>query len=673
MARQKYRNLRNEEIGQLIMQGCVCQDWNLVEVTENFLPESVKKSTFSGHIKIGRYDDEIVLFGGVRAKTGIYNAYLHNCTVSDNVLISNVKSYIANYNIGERVVIHNINQLAVEGRSSFGNGTVVKVINESGGREIPIYDHLSAHVAYILALYRHRRKAVEVLEKFVSDYVSFISDTKGEVGTGVKIINCDSIRNVKIGPNASLEGVAKLVNGSINSSVSDPVFIGQGVIMENFIVCSGSRITDSTLISNCFVGQGCILDKHYSAVDSAFFANCQGFHGEATSIFAGPYTVSHHKSSLLIAGMFSFMNAGSGSNQSNHLYKLGPIHQGVVERGAKTTSDSYILWPSRIGAFSLVMGRHYRHSDTTNFPFSYLIEEGGDSHLVPGINLQSIGTIRDSQKWPMRDRRKDTNLLDLINFNLLSPYTIQKMINGRAILKELVHASGEDAPFYTYQGMVVKNSALKRGIALYEKAIWKFLGNSVITRLQKRKINTEEDIHDVLKRDTHMGCGCDWFDIAGLISPSDAIENLMNSIENQTVHSLEEVNAVIRTIHANYYTYEWSWTVYVLEQFYGKKTDALSALDIIEIVNKWKIAVLDIDHSLYGDARKEFAMIKQTGFGVDGDNTIRQLDFESVRGEFETHAEVSSIRDHMTKKEALGNSIIQIMEKIAQNRFILNN
>ncbi len=673
MARQKYRNLRNEEIGQLIMQGCVCQDWNLVEVTENFLPESVKKSTFSGHIKIGRYDDEIVLFGGVRAKTGIYNAYLHNCTVSDNVLISNVKSYIANYNIGERVVIHNINQLAVEGRSSFGNGTVVKVINESGGREIPIYDHLSAHVAYILALYRHRRKAVEVLEKFVSDYVSFISDTKGEVGTGVKIINCDSIRNVKIGPNASLEGVAKLVNGSINSSVSDPVFIGQGVIMENFIVCSGSRITDSTLISNCFVGQGCILDKHYSAVDSAFFANCQGFHGEATSIFAGPYTVSHHKSSLLIAGMFSFMNAGSGSNQSNHLYKLGPIHQGVVERGAKTTSDSYILWPSRIGAFSLVMGRHYRHSDTTNFPFSYLIEEGGDSHLVPGINLQSIGTIRDSQKWPMRDRRKDTNLLDLINFNLLSPYTIQKMINGRAILKELVHASGEDAPFYTYQGMVVKNSALKRGIALYEKAIWKFLGNSVITRLQKRKINTEEDIHDVLKRDTHMGCGCDWFDIAGLISPSDAIENLMNSIENQTVHSLEEVNAVIRTIHANYYTYEWSWTVDVLEQFYGKKTDALSALDIIEIVNKWKIAVLDIDHSLYGDARKEFAMIKQTGFGVDGDNTIRQLDFESVRGEFETHAEVSSIRDHMTKKEALGNSIIQIMEKIAQNRFILNN
>ena len=74
--------------------------------------------------------------------------------------------------------------------------------------------------------------------------------------------------------------------------------------------------------------------------------------GEACAIFAGPFTVSMHKSSLLIAGMYSFLNAGSGSNQSNHMYKLGPIHQGIVERGSKTTSDSYILWPARVGAFS---------------------------------------------------------------------------------------------------------------------------------------------------------------------------------------------------------------------------------------------------------------------------------------------------------------------------------
>ncbi len=294
--------------------------------------------------------------------------------------------------------------------------------------------------------------------------------------------------NIKTGAATIIDGAKKLRNGSINSNYEAPVYIGEGVIMEDFIVSSGARITDATLVSKCFIGQGCVLDKHYSAENSLFFANCQGFHGEACSIFAGPYTVTHHKSTLLIAGMFSFLNAGSGSNQSNHLYKLGPIHQGIMERGGKTTSDSYLLWPSRIGAFSLVMGRHYKHCDTTDFPFSYLIESNDESILVPAINLKSIGTIRDTQKWPNSDIRTDSNLLDYINFNLLSPYTIHKMINGREKLLSIIRISGEEAAAYSLDKMKIENRALFRGIKLYEMAIWKFLGNSLITRLQNGKI-----------------------------------------------------------------------------------------------------------------------------------------------------------------------------------------
>lgn len=659
-----YRKLTNDEIGQLIMQGCYCEDWNLIEVVRDFIPDNVRFVKFSGINRLGRFEEDITLFGGVRMKTGLVHAHIHNCTIGDNSLISSVKSYIANYTIGKQVIIHNLDQLAVEGPTSFGNGIKVKVINESGGREIPIYDHLSAQVAYILALYRHRSRAVSVIEELIENYVGFITSSVGTISNGVQMINCGTVRNVKIGPYAFVEGVSKLDNGSINSTAADPVKIGQGVILENFIVCSGTRITDSTLVSNCFVGQGCILDKHYSAVESAFFANCQGFHGEACSIFAGPYTVSHHKSTLLIAGLFSFMNAGSGSNQSNHLYKLGPIHQGVVERGAKTTSDSYILWPSRIGAFSLVLGRHYRHSDTTDFPFSYLIEDKDESRLIPGINLQSIGTIRDSQKWPKRDRRKDTNLLDSVNFNLLSPYTIQKMINGRAILLELLHASGETAPHYTYKGMIIKNSALLRGVELYEKAIWKFLGNSVISRIQGRKMDSAEDIRGALKRDTPIGSQSKWLDLAGMICPSDAIDHLLDTIENKGVHSLEEVHSAIRSIHDNYYTYEWSWAAGIIGQFYPTPVEMFSPHDVIEVTKKWIKAVLEIDHLLYNDAKKEFSLIKQTGFGIDGDRTVQQLDFDKVRGEFETHSEVRSIRDHMTKKEALGNEVMAKMEKI---------
>ncbi len=236
--------------------------------------------------------------------------------------------------------------------------------------------------------------------------------------------------------------------------------------MEHFIVCSGSIVTESTLIDKCFIGQGCVLGKHYSAENSLFFANCAGYHGEACSIFAGPYTVTHHKSTLLIAGIFSFMNAGSGSNQSNHMYKLGPIHQGIMERGSKTTSDSYLLWPARIGPFTLVMGRHYKNMDTSSLPFSYLIESNDESILVPGINLRSVGTIRDAQKWPKRDRRKDPVKIDQVNFNLLSPYTIRKMFEGRDLLRKIKSVAGEVSGSYTYNNMMIKGPSLERGIEL---------------------------------------------------------------------------------------------------------------------------------------------------------------------------------------------------------------
>jgi len=275
-------------------------------------------------------------------------------------------------------------------------------------------------------MYRHKSAAIEKIERMTIEYSEHVNSETGIIGRNSVICNCNTIRNTIIGPFSVIDGAIKLNDGSINSCQEDPVSIGPGVIMDHFIVCSGSTVNDSTLIEKCFIGQGCILSKHYSAENSLFFANCGGYHGEACSIFAGPYTVTHHKSTLLIAGIFSFMNAGSGSNQSNHMYKLGPIHQGIVERGSKTTSDSYLLWPARIGPFTLVMGRHYKNIDTSSLPFSYLIESNDESILVPGINLRSVGTIRDAQKWPLRDVRKDPLKIDQINFNLLSPFTSGK-------------------------------------------------------------------------------------------------------------------------------------------------------------------------------------------------------------------------------------------------------
>jgi carbonic anhydrase/acetyltransferase-like protein (isoleucine patch superfamily) len=667
-----YRNLYDEEIGQLVHQGCSSSDWSLIKVSHDFIPDCIENSKFSGSVRLNSFAGSVKLIGGINFKTGIYNAWLHNCEVGKNALIHNVRSYIANYRIEENVVIHNITTLAVDGETSFGNGVVVEAINEGGGREIPIYDYLSTHVAYMMALYRHRPEVVRSLKTMVDDYTQYVRSEMGVIGADSNILNCNTILNVKTGPATIIDGAKKLHNGSINSNYEAPVKIGEGVIMDNFIVSSGSKITDATLVSKCFIGQGCVLDKHYSAENSLFFANFQGFHGEACSIFAGPYTVTHHKSTLLIAGMYSFLNAGSGSNQSNHLYKLGPIHQGIMERGAKTTSDSYMLWPTRIGAFTLVMGRHYKHCDTTDFPFSYLIESKDESILVPGINLKSIGTIRDTQKWPKRDKRTDSNLLDLINFNLLSPYTIDKMIKGREKLMELQKSSDENTEVYTYDRMKIEKHALNRGIQLYEMAIWKFLGNSVITRLNGNDYETAVDIQKALQPDMKFGKGY-WVDLAGMICPFEALDQLLQAIENGSVQSLEEVNSALATIHKNYYNFEWTWAVDVLESFYGKSISEFEASDVISIVKKWKESVLGIDRFLYEDARKEFSMSKMTGFGVDGQDGARELDFAEVRGEFDENETVKAIKEHMDKKERLGSRVIEQMVQVRESRQPVEN
>ena len=417
------------------------------------------------------------------------------------------------------------------------------------------------------------------------------------------------------------------------------------------------------MLTRCFVGQACKLGHNYSASDSLFFSNCQGENGEACAIFAGPYTVTHHKSTLLIAGMFSFMNAGSGSNQSNHMYKLGPIHQGTLERGAKTTSDSYILWPARVGAFSLVMGRHVNHSDTSNLPFSYLIEQNNTTYLVPGVNLRSVGTIRDAQKWPKRDQRTDTNKLDFINYNLLSPYTVQKMFKGRETLKNLRYASGELSDIYSFHSAKIRNSALVKGIGFYETAIHKFLGNSVIKRLEGIDFRTNEEIRARLKPDTSIGSG-EWVDISGLIAPNSEIDALIDGIESGTVNRLKYINAEFERMHQNYYTYEWTWAYDKLEEFYGINPEKITAEDIIHIVEKWKEAVVGLDRMVYEDAKKEFSLASMTGFGADGSRLEKELDFEQVRGDFESNPFVTAVLKHIEVKTALGDELIGRMQHV---------
>lgn len=655
---KNYRKLTSEEIDSLKSQLCTATDWDAIEVVDGFQAKYVRHCRFSGSIRLGKFEKVFSLPGGMQKHSGIYYATMHNVTVGNDCCIENIKNYVANYHIGDNTFIENVDILLTDGPTSFGNGVEVTVLNETGGREVVIYDRLSAQTAYMMALYRHRPELISSLREMIAGHVASVTSDIGYIGSNVIITDTGYIKNVKVGDYCKIEGASRLKNGSINSNVYAPVHIGVGVIGDDFIISSGSNVEDGVTFSRCFIGQACKLGHNYSATDSLFFGNCQGENGEACSIFAGPYTVTHHKSTLLIAGMFSFMNAGSGSNQSNHMYKLGPIHQGIMERGAKTASDSYILWPAKVGAFSLVMGRHVSHQDTSDLPFSYLIEQQNTSFIMPGANLKSVGTIRDAKKWPQRDARKDPDRLDQINYNLLSPYTIQKMLNAVNILKQLQKVSGVTSDAYTYQSGKIKNSSLKKGLKYYGIAIDKFLGNSLITRLMSSDVSSLAELREAFIPQSAYGEG-DWIDMAGLIVPKQAVSDLMDAIENKEIDSVDELHSRFCEFHKEYYRYEWHWVYKVLENYYGICLQEATIDQLSDLVRRWKESVVSLDRMIYDDARKEFSLSSMTSFGADGNAYDRDQDFMQVRGSsFESDPFVQTVKEHIEVKSALGEAAL---------------
>lgn len=344
------------------------------------------------------------------------------------------------------------------------------------------------------------------------------------------------------------------------------------------------------------------------------------------------------------------------------MYKLGPIHQGIAERGAKTTSDSYLLWPSKIGAFSLVMGRHTHHADTSELPFSYLIENNSESYLVPGANLRTVGTIRDAQKWPKRDNRKDPHKIDQINFNLLSPYTVQKMWRGREVLSELQALSGENTEVYGYKNCKIRNSSLRHGRELYTIGIQKFLGNSLISRLENKDLHSMADVRAALKPDSKVGSG-DWVDLAGLIAPKGDVTRLANDIEQGTL-TLVQIQTRLEQMHANYYSYEWTWALEKLEQVWNCSVNDVTLDQLRMTITQWQEAVVNLDRMVYNDARKEFDLNSQTGFGVDGDREQAEADFEEVRGSFESNSFVQAVLEHIERKSALGAKMMEQLNNV---------
>jgi hypothetical protein len=660
-----YRSLTKEEVSLLLSQGCFAENWNDISVLKEFSTANILNTHFEGKIKLGVFLGVIEVEKGISKHCGIYNSHIRDCEIGSEVYISEVKN-LANYIIEKNVVIENVGSLLVKERSAFGNGTEIEVLNEGGGRELPIFDCLTSQIAYLTVLYRHDADFTNKMLGLIGDCCNKKHSERGKIETGTRIQDCLIIRNVNIGSYTKISGTCMLEEGTIVSCKEASTFIGEGVIAKKFIILSGSKVDGAAIIEKSFIGQGVKMGKQFSAENSVFFANCEAFHGEACSVFAGPYTVTHHKSTLLIASLFSFFNAGSGTNQSNHMYKLGPLHQGILERGSKTGSFAYLLLPSLIGPFSVVMGKHYSNFDTSDFPFSYITEEKGKSELTPAMNIFTVGTRRDSEKWPNRDKRSDPEKLDLIHFDLFSPYIVEKIVNGIKILNELAEKTPKTQDYVNYKGINIHRLLLKTSRKYYEMALKAYVGRELVKRVEKLNIHSSiSDLRMALKHANKGGSG-KWVEICGMFSPAVKIEELIHAVKSGEIDSLAALNKNLREIYDNYEMYAWEWCSGLISAQTGTEPGNINCDVLIQIVADWKTNSIKLNNMILKDAEKEFDPGSKLGFGIDGDEQTRNMDFQAVRGSYEENIFVKVLKQEIKDIEEKADRVSGILEKMRQ-------
>lgn len=639
------RKLTEDEIQTLTAQGCSAEDWNLITVSPSFSPASIKESSFRGRTILGSQEPSNDP-NESHSTPFIIHSFLCGCVVDDDALVRN--SNVVKYHIRARALVDGVYSLRAASDTSFGIGTEVSVINEGGGRQVPLSTHLSAQLAYVLALYTYRPALLKKMKSWILQEAKRLQKRTATIGVGAHLRNVNEISNVMVGDAAIIEGAKSLSDGCILSSSESPTTVGYGVSASHFVLAPGAKVTADAQLERVFVGQGAQVGEQFAATDSFFFANSQAFHGEGCSVFCGPFSVSHHKSTLLIASLVSFMNAGSNTNQSNHLYKLGPNHQGIAERGCKFASGSYVMWPALFGPFSMIMGHISHHPDTSAMPFSYVIGNEKGELLFPGASLHSAGTVRDALKWPRRDLRKGTPLLDLVNCSLFNPYVGQKMVKAIEVLNQLLQ-SAPGADSYLYNGLTISRKALKDGLELYQLALRKFLGDVLVSRLSAADFSP-----DSLQTSVDAECAGRWIDVAGMLVPQQKFNSLLSKVEQGIVFPLHRFNDEVVLLHQNFETYQWGWVVAHFPQYAQK-----ASLD--GLLHDWLQASLDFDDLLLADCRKEYAPWTMTGYGVDGDADDVEKDFFAVHEKMEDNPFVQTVKAHQEKNKKMADRLFKLL------------
>lgn len=626
--------------------------WENFYVSEKeFDPSFIQDSSFDGFVIIGNLKNINLKFHDLELHAGIFNSYLKNTVLSDDIAIQNV-NYLENYRIGSNSILFNIQEMCCTSHSKFGNGFIkenepesnriqIAVRNENEGRSVLPFESMLTTDAYIWSNFRDDKILLERFKELTENLNNPRETTFGTVGENTVIKNTTVIKDAKIGCNAYIKGAFKLKNITVLSSQEESSQIGEGVEMVNGIMGYGSRVFYQAVAVRFVIGKNCQLKYGARLLNSILGDNSTVSCCELLNNLIFPFHEQHHNSSFLIASMISGQsNIASGATIGSNHNSRSPDGEIIAGRGFWPGLCSDFKHNSRFASFVLVAKGSYQAELDILYPFSLVAPDKKSEkiNIIPAwwYLYDMFAISRNNYKFKSRDKRKIK--IQHIETNPLAPDTIQEVLFAiKRIInltkeqffsdkkkdsetaqksdeelyqeaKDFLHKN-EKFDFILHDDICQKKFGAQickpvKAYKMYRKIV-KFYVATILLRT-KEFLKIPGTIQTLFNQILKYPLYTKWHNAGGQVIPEEKLTELFSLIKSKKINSWNEVHAFYDECENNYLLWQARYSLWLLEKLYSRKISDFTKEIIDDFVNDTQIVANDMYKSSLDSRRKDF-------------------------------------------------------------------
>ena len=561
---KKYRALSALELDTLIHNRNTSDNWNNIQVSQDFNATLIRNCKFYGLVRIGVLQPMYRQFHNFRMPVGIYNSTIISCDLGDNICIDNV-NYLSHYIIDKDVMIANVNEIACTDHAKYGNGIIkegeeekirtwVEVCNENGGRSILPFNGMLPGDAFMWSKYRDDEKLLEQFKKFTQKELDEKRGYYGKIGERTIIKNCGILKDVWIGTDAYLKGATKIKNVTINSDDKRTTQIGEGCELVNGIVGFGCRIFYGVKAVRFIMASHSQLKYGARLINSYLGNNSTISCCEVLNSLIFPSHEQHHNNSFLCAALImgqSNMAAGAtiGSNH-NSRGADGEIQAG---RGFWPGLCVSLKHNSKFASFTIISKGDFPAEINLQIPFALISNDVSNDELIVMpcywfmYNMYAI----ERNAWKYKSRDKRTEKIQLIEYDYLAPDTINEIFDAIEMLSKLTANEKDEAYTTGWENTKRKTKIVKltKSLAMYKELIQFYGTNILIEHYLKNNFTNFEDFKNSLPVSISRS---NWINLGGQLMKTTTVQKLTADIKSETLTNWTDVHNRYKTEGVNY-------------------------------------------------------------------------------------------------------------------------